>query len=1503
MSVTVEHKATVLPPSRIKSVHFGVLSGEEIRKMSVVHVTESTMYYRGIPQTNGINDHRMGTCDRRLVCGTCGHNVSDCQGHSGHMEIPIPLYQAGFMDLTVKILRSVCFGCSRICLAKEEEGVEDGIEQGVEDVVLSGKEKNPSKNLFLSVFAQCRTKRRCPHCDMPLPQNYVRSGPNIRCDWGPDPDFSCEEEREYCTRPFQQTDAFSILRNIPKEDLARMGLSSLNPEHLMSTCLLVPPPVVRPAISVSDGSRSRGQDDLTIKLCDIQKKISDLSAFDLKRRWSAETMERVGRLQIECLTMVTNSVRGHKPNARSGPVIKSLIERIKGKDGRVRGNLMGKRVNFSARSVITPDVCMDIHQVGVPERIATLLTVPERVTSTNIHRLSKRVRVGCGHIGGAERVICGDGSILHLDKGNKVRIQPGWVVERYLQEDDYVIFNRQPSLHKMSIMGHKVKLMKGLTFRLNLSCAGPYNADFDGDEMNLHVPQSQAATAEVKHLMMVHHQLITPQSNKPCMGIVQDALLGSYLLSSPSTLLTKRDACFLLSNLRHSFGKDGKRSLPSPSFVAKGVPYWTGKALFSLLLPSSLTVGAPPSSSLPSSTGTESVLVSHFLSPSLHVKDGSFLLGRLSKSNMGTSSGGFVDLLCREHTNEVAANFMSDVQRMMQVYLQTVGFSVSIRDCVLSEEGQAQVVRELCAANDTSKEIEDHLLSEDTTPEQRGVAEKTTLRILSRSLGQAATVVDKDVDVSNAIVSMVRCGSKGSTINIAQISACVGQQSVEGARIGDGEGRNLSCFEKGDTSLRARGMVFNSYALGLTAFEHYFHTMGGREGLVDTAVKTAATGYIQRRQVKSMEDLTVSYGTCVTTCDQVVQFSYGGDGFDASKLQRVDLKSLRHPVSSLLLTEEERVFFLEARRRILDCKCHVLLNGEAEVDVKIPVPFHPQRKRRVLMQDGGSNKPKKNLSSSVSGNTTTSPHVSSFLSRWRSHPSVIVAFLECSSTHLLSLSSKSDAEAKEWVDSLSLLCERAKVDRGEMVGTIAAQSIGEPTTQLTLNTFHSAGIASKNVTLGIPRLKELLDQCKSPKTPLTTLRFKPPFSHIEEVARGVSTTLPLMRLDDIVLSCSVEPWRREGGRTLPSSSSFVEETFLFEEAMGLSPPQLSSPHGPNYCIRLLLNTSVLKLRGMTPLTVRNLLRQRLDPSVAHVICSETNSFQHVVQVWILDGAEMMRHAGLPQEREFNLCHRVMVSLMETVSVGGNPNVSSSDARTESFSRFDEETVSSEKEWVVDAMGNVFQSVSFIPCVDWYRCTCNDVQEVYSVLGIEAAVSVLWEQITRIISFDGTYVDTRHISLIVDTMCRNGYLMPMSRHGINRLDTGVLTRCSFEETQDILFDAASFGEEENGKGISMHIMTGQVSGSGTGVTEMKMHESCINPMQRAQTHLRKMPTVLKSKVKVPLSDPEPVEWEEVKKEDSLPRKRNAYVLRSPSPPPSSASSSRLPGKSDRKRRKK
>ena len=1169
-----------------------------------------------------------------------------------------------------------------------------------------------------------------------------------------------------------------------------------HPRNLIAQNLVVPPPCARPAIYSSEGSRSRGQNDMTVRLLEIMRRSQEVaSLLPEGSTWqgatppSKEVLDALTRLQYEVFLMVSNAARVHRPPGMSrsagSTTAKSLVDRIKGKEGRVRGNLMGKRVDFSARCVITPDAYFEIDRVGVPHKVALQLTFPERVNSSNRKALLARVKAGAGNIHGAENVVHRDGTVTHLStcsERTSLELQDGDVVERYLSDDDVVVFNRQPSLHLHGMVAHRVRLMPGHTFRLALPVAGPYNADFDGDEMTLHLPQSRGAMAECASLMSVAQaNSIGAQANKPVMGVVQDSLLGLFLLTHERVLLRRKLLCRLLGGTRHTC----KDSLPTPAVRVRDKKsgrwecWWTGKQAFSCLLPESLSLPTPPSLRSQQGGGegggggdkcwVDKAEADH----PLVLLRGQLLSGLLRKANMGTSAGGIVDRLCRDVSNVACMRFMGDVQRLTHTYLMARGHHVGIDHVMLSQEGQESVNDRLVKATQLCEEIQSEVDLGTTTAEAAATAEGAIMRMLSKMLLQTGSIVNEHMRAQNAIRDMVSAGSKGSFINLGQICGSLGQQSLEGARIGDGKGvRTLPCFTHDDHRLSSRGMVYHSFALGLSPSELFFHCIGGREGLVDTAVKTSATGYLQRRLNKTMEDNRVfEDGTIRNAMREIISFRWGSDGMHPCHIERLPLRLLTDKKAAEGLPPDARRHARHCRAQVLRCKTHVLAT---ELDARVLLPFNPAivriQMRHAEVEGGGrgGDEEEASFEREVVAYSKDLP------------PAVALAVMETFLVH-----EKEDKEGggggeggvpslttrKAAFGKVQIKVGHARSVCAESVGCLAAQCIGEPTTQLTLNSFHTAGVVSRNVVLGVPRLKELLDVTKQPKTPCTTLRFHSEYSKDAWVAEYFANTLPLLRLGDLVSRVRM---------------------------------------GDDLRVTLELQQDLMRKRHLTPPILRTHLRQRLLKR-ALVTSSEANELDWQVHVTFFDIHEMVSHGKIAEEQEPILCHRAVKVLLDTMAISGHEGIKAADAAE--GARLDANG-KSHVEHVVHVAGNFLQDCSASPCVDWTRCTSNNLCEVLSTLGVEACAHVLYDQLRMVLD---AYIDPRHIMLIVDTMCRKGTLMPLNRHGINRTNSSPLKPCSFEETIDILSDVGHLlGAGERARGdVLHHDGTARPAGDGDG----------------------------------------------------------------------------------------
>ncbi|KAI8842884.1 hypothetical protein BJ741DRAFT_696317 [Chytriomyces cf. hyalinus JEL632] len=656
--------------------------------------------------------------------------------------------------------------------------------------------------------------------------------------------------------------------------------------------------ILGPSVSIDSGGR--GEDDLTHMLANIIR-YNNLLARNEHPKMLADYREQ---LQIHLSGYIDNEVSGVAPaQQKGGRLIKSLSTRLKGKNGRLRGNLMGKRVDFSARTVITGDPELSIEEVGVPLSVARTLTFPERVTRYNIDQLQILVNNGTTIYPGARYVVKDSSHLGQKAGGTQQRridlgianvsptVEIGDVVERQMVTGDLVLVNRQPSLHKFSMMAHTARVMPYSTFRLNVNVCAPYNADFDGDEMNLHMPQSYPAIAELKTLATVSKLLISPQSNKPVNGLVQDSLCGIRQFTQRDTFLTHEE----VNNLMMCFPEDHDAwaKILQPA-ILKPVPLWTGKQILSLTIPEIELKGVTlthadredtfkqltADMSEPETRWAEAEFYN--LTPHdtrVLILNGQLLTGYLSKKMVGTSSGGLVHVIYMDFGPEAARDFLDHVSRIVTCWLLSTGFSVGLGDAWV----QPKTVKAVHGLIQTQLDSVTAILGDRTTgPKTYSKAKEA--KIVS-PLSRARDTAGK---------AMVEAGSKGSVLNICQISACVGQQIVEGGRIPLGfKNRTVPHFSKFDHSPAARGFVQHSFIEGLTPSEFFYHAMGGRKGVIDTAVKTAETGYIQRRLVKALENLVVkSDGTVRNSRNDILQFYYGEDGFDGMAIEYQTLPTM-----------------------------------------------------------------------------------------------------------------------------------------------------------------------------------------------------------------------------------------------------------------------------------------------------------------------------------------------------------------------------------------------------------------------------------------------------------------------------------------------------------------------------------------------------------------------------------------------------------------------------------
>ena len=884
-----QSKLSLQNVSPIIGIQFSIMSPEEIRKSSVAHITDRNTYDNNRPVVGGPFDARMGVLEPGMICPTDGLDYMQTPGYFGHIELARPVFYIQYLTTVRKILNCVCIKCSKLLINKETNS--------------RFLEMKPDQR-WNSVFQYCSKINRCGEdthdgCGCLQPKRIKKQDmATIVAEWeSTESDEAVEEGgvKKNPTLHLVPEVVLKIFRRISDEDVSFMGFSPQfsRPDWMICQVLAVPPPAVRPSIKM-DGQQ-RSEDDISHILVNIIKinktlhdKINENAAQKVVDGWRDV-------LQYYVATQINNNIPGIGQVAqRSGRPLKSIMDRLNGKGGRVRGNLMGKRVDFSARSVITPDPNLSIRELGIPLKIAKNITKPITVNNLNRNFLLKLVRNGPDEYPGAKILEKRNGeniSLRYADREN-IRIENGDIVHRHIMDGDGVLFNRQPTLHRMSMMCHIAKVMfQGDTFRMNVGDTKPYNADFDGDEMNLHMPQDEESEAELKNLAAVPYQIISPANNQSIIGIFQDSLLGSYQFTRVGVKFDSRAAMNLLMALD---------TVNETMFSNVGDAQITNFDILSQIMPP-ITIKYKKKSF----GEKEDYKTSNNV---LEIRDGKYLRGQLDKAVLGSGTNGLIHRTCNDFNNMTSAKFIDDLQNIITEYMKVSAYSVGISDLIANTETNVKIAEVITSKKTDVKGLIDQLhigVFENKTGKTNDIEfENQVSNILNRAINDAGKIGIESLSKDNRFVTMVNSGSKGTDINISQMTSCLGQQAIDGKRIPYGfDSRTLPHFTKYDDSPDARGFVESSFISGLRPEELFFHAMAGRIGLIDTAVKSVTwetpivivendipkyvkigewidghmklNDRIQNMEEKNMEYLELDHDVTISTMDYNGNMSWG----------------------------------------------------------------------------------------------------------------------------------------------------------------------------------------------------------------------------------------------------------------------------------------------------------------------------------------------------------------------------------------------------------------------------------------------------------------------------------------------------------------------------------------------------------------------------------------------------------------------------------------------------
>jgi DNA-directed RNA polymerase II subunit RPB1 len=1367
----------------IIGVQFGIANPEDILSRSVVEVITDKTYQAQLPVPGGVFDSRFGVVENGKVCPTCKQTNLLCPGHFGHISLARPVYLYQFLDTVQKILQNICLTCSNPYLTDEElEIIEKkftGMDRfnAVRDRTASYKTK------------ELKSTSACPHCESPLIKKVEKVENTVATLEA----VTYDEEADKI--PLQPELVLRCFQRISDRHVDLLGFSSKfsRPDWMICTVLAVPPLTVRPSVVMDDNQRM--EDDLTHKLNDIARNNQRLRD-KIDKGDSADIIDKyTDILQFDVATYVDNDIKGLPPAAqRSGRPLKTLKSRLGAKTGRVRGNLMGKRVDFSARSVITPDSNIDVDELGVPEEIAMNLTFPEIVTVYNRDRLMTYIRNGPSKYPGAKSVFLKDDQrpiSLKYVNPEMIDLKDGDVVHRHLIDGDVVLFNRQPSLHKGSAMCHRIRVLPYSTFRLNVSATKPYNADFDGDEMNMHVPQSIASATELKYLASILRQIVSPRTNSAIIGVFQDTQTGIYRLSQPDVLVPEHIAMNILARMKK----------PLSTYIRQDKAL-SGQDIISSALPAIDFDGK------------------------VSVKNGKLVKGILNKSAFASTTEGLVHMLYSDFGPKRAGQFINDIQNIVTKYNLFTGFSVGPSDLATNRETDEVIKKTLAEGRQKVSDIlSDVHAGKFLNGSGRPDGEELENQIMNALKAVSSTIGDesmKSLPKTNRMVQMVDSGAKGSSLNITQMLGLLAQQQVAGKRIQYTlQDRTLPHFTKFDDGMESRGFVENSFISGLRPAEFFFHAMGGREGLIDTAVKTSDSGYIQRRLVKTMEDLHVEYdGTVRNVNGSIFQHHYGGDGIDSVSVQN-------QPIELAVMSMEDLYKEFAASKDDFAA----VVNGEVNND---PPDLVEELlvDREVLVKDVFRYKKGSSVMCPVPLKRMVEKYNNPYATKTKLTPDYVVQELDkfCKQSwvahnklfHILLryylapkktiIKMRLSVEMfDELMTDISYRYIKSRVDPGEMVGTLAAQSIGEPTTQLTLNTFHSAGTAKANATAGVPRIVELLSASHNPKSPSNVVYLDTSISGSRVSAISKMKDIQKTTLRDITKSVRIY----HDPNPLSTNTSVQEDRDILQTYEKFSVTQGTTCVSP-WIMRLELDPMEMAARQIIDMTlVQAKIENNKVLRIFSCVHTDTNSPGKMV-LRIVFGSDMVKNVLSLRFIEDKLLDTVLRG------VEGIGRVYIREISNELI--YDEKIggYTPQKQFILDTEGTNLLDLATVPGVDPLRNWSNDIHEILDVFGIEAVRVALYEEFKEV--FEAEPVNYHHMITLVDTMTYLGRIMEANRFGMNKGENGVLAKSSFEETSKILFNAALSSDFDNMKGVSANIMFGQKPPCGTGFVDILIDET-------------------------------------------------------------------------------
>lgn len=1232
-------------------------SPSQIESISVCEITVPKSLDRlGYPVTNGMNDLRMGPHSMEQKCKTCLMSFLNCPGHFGHINLPMAMINPMMKDFVILILNAACSNCGLFKIMEQEKISEyqsilsykhkfDGIMDTLKDVENYLKDNYNEKNdnfdgsPTFAFLRKCSSKRKCPLCNTKSPR-YKRISSSMKVVENETLRYVSVARIKELIDNLESKES-SLLREMfskgKKEFNEGERYRGLSDMIFLEKMLIIPNKFRLPS-KLDDDVFEHAINTALNKILSLSIQLAMYCEGETKIEVNLDTLE--AELQNEILNYFEGDSRG-----KSNMSHRAVLEK---KEGLFRKNIMGKRVNYSARSVISPDPNLATDEIGVPLIFAMSLTFTESVTEQNQERLEEAVLNGSKVYPGAN-FLTYKGALINLGYISKEKrlsyvalfLNEPIIVHRHLINGDYCLVNRQPTLHSCSLMAHKAKILKNeKTIRMHYVNCKPYNADFDGDEMNIHVPQDLISRSEAMVIASVRNNYYVASSGNPIRGLTQDHIVGAAFLSFKDTLFTYEEYSKIVYDSLAVSLNYGKVKCINPAIISKDVRYYTGKQIITTIL---LNLNINLTVSIKGKLiNSQSIFVNSY-----------FVDGILDKNSLGPTTGSIPDACGKIYGMSICDTLLTVFGKMINSYLFFKGFSVRFDDLLINTEGD-KIRRDILQnVKDSSK------LATDIP------------KILKD--GNNRSHLYKNLSVNNMYIT-IQAGAKGSLVNLSQISLSLGQQEIEGKKvpvtINDKTLPMFRRYEHND-NIAAGGYVAERFLTGLNPGAFYFHCMAGREGLVDTAVKTAHSGYLQRVLVKFLEGVRIEYDGTVRNFDKsIIQF---------------------------------------------------------------------------------------------------------------------------------------------YTDDMSY---------GKSVGIIAAQSIGEPSTQMTLNTFHLAGVAGRNVTLGIPRLREILMfATKEISTPRIVIK-----SDVDTFSEKFIKKFHVIYLydciDKVIVKNVVELNERSYCRNVTVEFLLNKPTESVIKKIKTIFVNLLRKHISKNGTTLSKTSKVKELST----TVINKDSQSSDEDSIDQdeINEEIAVEKELDQSFIEDDEEkelnLKNSVKVTDNRcvinlilpiDFNMLFKPVIEEITKKII-----IKKTDGFTDGYLDDNQMILSGNNFYGFFLLLDKFKYDQAL----FYNCTfSNDIYSVYKYFGVEACRQTIVNEIKNVFNVYGISIQQVHLDLIADFMTRNGTFSAFHRKEFNF--ESILQMMSFESCYSNLKSSAMFRMKDEIESPSANLTVGNLIKNGTGFTNI------------------------------------------------------------------------------------